>query len=115
MPETRRICGFLAARADRLRLDRVTDHRDPRGKRWNLPTLLWATLLGVMTGQKSFADVERLTDDLSVPARRRFGIKGRVPDTTLRDALSTINPTELRPVLHSTIRSAMRSLFQGQC
>jgi hypothetical protein len=27
----------------------------------------------------------------------------------LRDALSTINPTELRPVLHSTTRSAMRS------
>jgi len=107
--ETRRICGFLAARADRLRLDRVTDHRDPRGKRWSLPTLLWSTLLGVITGQKSFADVERLTDDLSVPARRRFGIKGRVPDTTLRDALSTVEPTQLRPVLHSTIRSALRS------
>jgi hypothetical protein len=44
-----------------------------------------------------------------VPARHRFGIKGRVPATTLRDALSTVDPTELRPVLHSTIRSAMRS------
>ena len=43
-----------------------------------------------MSGQKSFADVERLTDDLSGPVRSRFGIKRGIPDTTLRDALSTI-------------------------
>src|SRR5512133_2892770 len=107
--ETRRICGFVASRADRLRLDRVPDHRDRRGKRWNLPTLLWASLLGMMAGQKSFAGVESLTDDLSVPVRRRLGIKRRIPDTTLRNALATIDPAELRPVLHSVTRSANRS------
>jgi len=107
--ETRRICGFVASRADRLRLDRVSDHRDPRGRRWNLPTLLWASLLGMMTGQKSFAGVESLTDDLAVSVRRRLGIKRRVPDTTLRNALATIDPAELRPVLHSVTRSANRS------
>jgi hypothetical protein len=107
--EVRRICGFVASRADRLRLDRVTDHRDPRGKRWKLSTLLWSSLLGIMTGQKSFAGVERLTDDLSVPVRNRFGIRRRISDTTLRDALATIDPAELRPVLHSATRSAIRS------
>ncbi|MGE5787870.1 MAG: transposase family protein [Myxococcales bacterium] len=107
--ETRRICGFVASRADRLRLDRVSDQRDPCGKRWNLPTLLWASLLGMMAGQKGFAGVESLTDDLSVPVRRRLGIKRRIPDTTLRNALATIDPTELRPVLHSVTRSASRS------
>lgn len=104
--ETRRICGFVASRADRLRLDRVSDHRDPRGKRWNLPTLLWASLLGMMAGQKSFAGVESLTDDLSVSVRRRLGIKRRVPDTSLRNALATIDPAELRPVLHSGTNNA---------
>lgn len=107
--EVRRIYGFLSARADRLRLDRVTDPRDPRGKRWKLPTLLWASLLGIMTGQKSFADVERLTADLSMPVRRRFGIRRRISDTTLRDALATIAPGDLRPMLHSVTHSAVRS------
>jgi len=87
----------------------VTDHRDPRGKRWKLPALLWASLLGIITGQKSFADVERLTCDLSKPIRHRFGIRRRIADTTLRDALGSIMPDELRPILHSVTRSAMRS------
>jgi hypothetical protein len=87
----------------------VSDRRDPRGKRWKLPALLWASLLGIMTGQKSLADVERLTAALSMPVRRRFGIRHRISDTTLRDALATIAPAELRPILHSVTRSAMRS------
>jgi hypothetical protein len=87
----------------------VTDHRDPRGKRWKLHALLWASLLGMLTGQKSLADVERLTCDLSKPIRHRFGIRRRIPDTTLRDALGTIMPSELRPILHSVTRSAIRS------
>jgi hypothetical protein len=87
----------------------VTDHRDPRGKRWKLPTLLLTSLLGIMTGQKSFADVERLTEDLSMPVRSRFGIRRRISDTTLRDALATVDPAELRPTLHSATRSAIRS------
>lgn len=62
-----------------------------------------------MTGQKSFADVERLTDDLSVPVRNRFGIRRRISDTTLRDAIATIDPDELLPILHSATRSAIRS------
>lgn len=107
--QIRRITGFLSTKADRLHLDRVTDHRDPRGKRWPLTTLLWTTLLGVMTGQNCFADVERLTADLSMPVRRRFGIRRRISDTTLRDALATLAPADLRPILHSVTRSAMRS------
>jgi len=107
--EVRRICGFVASKSDRLHLDRVTDHRDPRGKRWKLSTLLLTSLLGIMTGQKSFADVERLTEDLSMPVRCRFGIRRRISDTTLRDALATVDPAELRPVLHSATRSSVRS------
>ena len=107
--EVRRICGFLSARQLRLHLDRVPDHRDRRGRRWRLDTLLFATLLGVMTGQKSFADVERLTENLSVATRHLLGIRRTVPDTTLRDALSTVEPEALRPILHYATRSAHRS------
>jgi hypothetical protein len=107
--DVRTIGGFLSARANQLRLDRVSDRRDPRGKRWQLTTLLWTSLLGMMTGQKCFADVERLTADLSMPVRRRFGIRRRISDTTLRDALATITPADLRPTLHSVTRSAARS------
>ena len=87
----------------------MPDHRDRRGRRWQLDTLLFATLLGVMTGQKSFADVERLTASLSVATRHLLGIRRAVPDTTLRDALSTVEPEALRPILHRTTRSAQRS------
>ena len=107
--EVRRISGFLAVRQARLHLDRVPDHRDRRGRRWKLDTLLFSTLLGVMTGQKSFADVERLTARLSVATRHLLGIRRSVPDTTLRDALSTVEPQELRPILHRATRSAYRS------
>jgi hypothetical protein len=92
-----------------VRFDRVPDHRDPRGKRWPLSTLLFASLLGTMTGQKSFADVERLTERLAKPVRYRLGIRRRISDTTLRNALATVDPFALRPILHSAIRSALRS------
>jgi len=83
--EVRRICGFLSVRQSRLHFDQVPDHRDRRGRRWQLDTLLFSTLLGVMTGAKSFADVEQLTASVSVAIRRLLGIHRQVPDTTLRD------------------------------
>jgi hypothetical protein len=103
----------LSARQSRLHLQRVPDHRDRRGRRWKLDTLLFSTLLGVMTGQKSFADVERLTANLSLATRHLLGIHRQVPDTTLRDALSRVEPQDLRPILHSATRSAHRSKSLG--
>lgn len=107
--EVRRICGFLISRSDRLHLGQLPDARDRRGRRWSLPPLVLASLLGMMTGQNSFADVERLTDKLPRAIRKRLGIPRRVPDTTLRDAHATLDPSDLRPVLHSQVRSAHAS------
>jgi hypothetical protein len=104
--EVRRICGFLVARTHRLHLGQIPDQRDQRGRRWSLSTLVLASLLGMMTGQHGFADVERLTDKLPRAIRRRLGILRRVADTTLRDAHATLDPSDLRPVLHSQVRSA---------
>jgi hypothetical protein len=51
----------------------------------------------------------RLHLDRAIPVRSRFGIRRRISDTTLRDALATVDPAELRPILHSATRSAIRS------
>jgi len=41
--------------------------------------------------------------------RKRLGTKRRISDTTLRDALSTIEHQEPSPILHPASRSAHRS------
>ena len=83
----RRMYGFFRKRLDEAGLDQVRDARDDRGKRWDLGALL-RTLVGAMlAGAKGLADVEELSERMSTPIKRLFGIQRRVPDTTLRDAL----------------------------
>ena len=96
----RRIVGMAAKRLGEARLDEILDPRDPRGRRWALPALLSGALIGLMAGCRSLKAVEELTDELTLPVRRKLGIGRRIPDTTLRDALSMLAPDDLRPVLH---------------
>lgn len=97
----RRMYGFFRKRLDEAGLDQVRDARDDRGKRWDLGALL-RTLVGAMlAGAKGLADVEELSERMSTPIKRLFGIQRRVPDTTLRDALCTVEPDELRSCLHT--------------
>jgi len=104
----RRILGMLGKRLGEARLDDVDDPRDARGRRWALPALLSGALLGLVAGSRSLSEVEGLTDELTLAVRRQLGIPRRIPDTTLRDVLSMLDPDELRPVLHRTVRSARR-------
>ena len=104
----RRTIGMLAKRLGEARLDSVEDGRDARGKRWALPALLSGALLGLIAGARSLKDVEALTEELTPPVRRKLGIARRMPDTTLRDALSTLQPNDLRPALHASVRAARR-------
>jgi predicted transposase YbfD/YdcC len=99
---------MLAKRLGESRLDEVEDPRDARGRRWSLPALLSGALLGLVAGSRSLKDVEALTDELTPAVARRLGIPRRLPDTTLRDALSMLDPDDLRPLLHATVRSARR-------
>lgn len=87
---TRRLAGLLGRRFDEARLDEVEDTRDPRGQRWKLGTLLTAAVAGLAAGAKSTADVERITARMPRAMRRWLDIPRRVPDTTLRDALCSI-------------------------
>lgn len=104
----RRIFGMLSKRLDELGLDEIDDTRDDRGKRWRLGTLLRATLGAMLAGAKSLAKVEDLSERMSQPTRRLLGIRRRLPDTTLRNALCTIEPDKLRAPLHALVRKAHR-------
>jgi len=105
---TRRMIGALSARLPEARLEQVADPRGRRGQRWKLVVLLRAALLSLMAGCKSLAQAEALTDELSMPVRRRFGIARRIADTTMRDALCVLDPDEMRRPLHAVVRAAHR-------
>lgn len=105
----RRLYGLLAKRLDEARLDGVRDPRQPRGKRWRLSALLRAVLGGLLSGARSLADVEAISARLSRPIRRLLGVPRRVSDTTLRDALCALDPSELRKPLHAIVQRAQRS------
>jgi predicted transposase YbfD/YdcC len=104
----RRLTGFLGKRLAELHLDEVPDARDPRGQRWQLETLLRATVVGLAAGAKGLGEVEDMTEQMPPEMRRWFQIPRRVPDTTLRDALVTIKPEHVPPVLHQAVRAAHR-------
>jgi predicted transposase YbfD/YdcC len=104
----RRLYGLLAQRLDEAQLDEVDDPRQPRGKRWKLSSLLRAVLGGLLSGARSLADVEATSQRLSRPMRRLLGVQRRVSDTTLRDALCSLEPDELCKPLHALVRQALR-------
>jgi hypothetical protein len=104
----RRLYGMLGKRLKEARLDEVQDPRDERGQRWSLDVLLRCLLGGLMSGARSLADVEKLSTRLSRPIRRLLGVRRRVPDTTLRDTLCSLEPKQLRAPLHAVVRAAHR-------
>ena len=104
----RRLYGLLTKRLDEAQLDDVRDPRDARGRRWKLSTLLRAVLGGFLAGAQSLADVEAQSARLSRPVRRLLGVRRRVADTTLRDALCSLEPDELRKPLQALVRAAQR-------
>jgi hypothetical protein len=105
---TRRLAALLHSRLFEARLDQVADTRDPRGKRWGLGTLLDATVISMCAGAKSTAEAEDVTDALSPGMRRWLAIPRRIPDTTLRDRLCSIEPQDVVPCLHALVRAAHR-------
>jgi hypothetical protein len=104
----RRLYGFFTKRLDEAGLDQVPDDRDDRGKRWDLGALLRTAVGAMLAGAQSLADVEELSTRMSTPIKRLFGIQRPVPDTTLRDALCTVEPQTLRGSLHAVVHQAQR-------
>lgn len=104
----RRMAGYLRKRLAELRLDDVSDVRDPRGRRWELATLLGAAVVGLAAGANGLGEVEDITEQMTPEIKRWLHIPRRVPDTTLRDTLLTLTPEELPSLLHHAVRAAHR-------
>jgi len=102
----RRMAGLLRARLPELRLDGVVDPRAREG-RWAMGQILKATLIGLMAGCKNLWETEELTESLAPAMRRKLGLRRRVPDTTMRDALCKPGLVHgLRASLHRAVRAA---------
>jgi hypothetical protein len=105
--ELRRVAGLLCARLPEVGLEKVADPRDGPVK-WGLPPMLAAALLGLMAGCKSLSELEQLTHQMSKAVRRKLGLPGRLPDTTLRDVLCAVSLEALRACLHRVVKAAWR-------
>lgn len=106
--EFKRSAGFLLTRFADLKLQLIQDSRRAAGKRWRLDVVLRTSLIGMMAGCQSVADVEALTSNMSRDLRLKLGISRRLPDTTLREILLRLEPDEVRGALHCLIHSAWR-------
>ena len=104
----RRMARMLGKRVDEAGFDQVADPRQHRGRRWKLESVLRALVVGLASGCKSLQEVEGLTARMSRTMRRRLRIARRLPDTTARDLLCRLSPTEVRKALHRLVRRAQR-------
>jgi len=102
----RRMAGVINARLPEVGLEQVADPRKAQGKRWNLVPLLKAPLVAMAAGLKSFADTEKLTEEMSPAMRKELGIKRRIPDTTMRNTAIKVAPNEFRKAMRRQTKTA---------
>ena len=76
-----------------------------QGREWSLSSLLHGVVLGMLSGCRSLKETESLTARLAKGTRHLLGIRGRIPDTTLRDTLSRLDWQELRKAQHQGVLS----------
>ena len=104
---TRRMAGLLNAHLPELGLEQVSDPRS-RWRRWSLPQVLQAVVVGLMAGCRGLGELESLSERLSVGARRLLRLPRRLPDTTARDVVCRLKHGELRSCLHRLVDAARR-------
>lgn len=104
---TRRMAGLLNARLPEMALEQVGDPRR-RWRRWSLPQVLQAVVVGLMAGCRGLSELEALSERLSVGARRLLRLPRRLPDTTARDVVCRLKHEELRGCLHRLVQAAQR-------
>ncbi len=98
----RRTAGWIARYVsdDLLEWGAKADGRSTRGRTWKDPKpLLKIALLGLLAGCKGPKEVEDLSKELPKSIRKLLGIPRRIPDTTLRDFLTKLDPIKLHNML----------------
>jgi predicted transposase YbfD/YdcC len=104
----RRMAGMMSARLPEMGLEKVADCRAARGVRWELKPLLVAPLVAMAAGLKSFADTEKLTEEMSPAIGKKLGIFRRIPDTTMRNTATKLAPEEFRKAIRRQTKAAFR-------
>ena len=104
----RRMAGLIRARVPDLGLGRVQDPRKARGKRWSLEVILKTCLVAMACRCRSLAQAESLTSEMSLAMSRMLGLDRRLPDTTMRDALVRVGPSQLLRCIHRQVKKAQR-------
>lgn len=98
--EMRQIAGCIARYFPDSLLRRVADHRHARGMRWkDAAAIIRLALCALAAGCKGTQEVEDFSDEMPRCVRKMIGIKRRMPDTTLRDFLCTLDATDLTNLL----------------
>jgi len=100
--------GLLKTRMPEAGLDHVADRRRQSSIKWSLATILEATVVAMVAGCKSLTQLESLTEDMSLAARRLLKVKRRIPDTTARQVLVGVEPDALRDAIRRQIKAAHR-------
>jgi hypothetical protein len=104
----RRLVGMILARLQDAGLERVEDPRARRGRRWPFLAMLRVCVIALASGRKSLAEAEALTDEMSHPLRSKLGIRGRMPDTTLRATVVRVRPSGIRQCIRHQVHNAER-------
>jgi len=104
----RRMMGVLNARLPEARLDRIHDPRRESSTKWNIGSILKSVVFAMVAGSKSLGDLESLTKEMSSASRRKMGLRGRLPDTTVRDLIVKLDQEQIRKSIYRQVHAAHR-------
>jgi hypothetical protein len=90
------------------RLDRLSDKRSQRGRRYPYLALIHGLMIGCLSAARSLREVEALTASLDRSVRRRTQVTQRISDTKLRDTLNQLEVEETRQALHRQVKAEHR-------
>jgi DDE_Tnp_1-associated/Transposase DDE domain len=105
--EIRAVKKLLLSREDVLAFRGVKDPRRRRGLRWALSAVLAGVVLGIAATASSVRAVEQQTARMGAVGLR-FGIRRRMPRSTIGRVIAEVEPTELQEHLARVIREEHR-------
>ena len=89
-------------------LDRLSDKRSRRGRRYPYLALIHGLMIGCLSAARSLREVEALTASLDRAVRRWTQVKQRISDTKLYDTLNQLEVDETRQALHRQVKAEHR-------
>jgi hypothetical protein len=94
-------------------LKEIPDHRDREGRRYDLPHVLFFTILAILSNAKNYKDVSRFISIHFNQLKEVFGLKWRQAPgyTTVRNILIEVAPEHLEETFR---KCALRGSLKGK-